>query len=73
MSTVSSPNPTRSPIGAFHAEAHAAHLASLAGLPAWLAERKRTAQATFASLPLPRRTDEMWRFSDITEIRARGH
>ena len=72
MSTVSSPTSTRSPIGVFSAEAHAAHLASWAGLPAWLAERKRKAHTAFASLPLPRRTDEMWRFSDITEISLEG-
>lgn len=72
MSTVSSPTAARSPIGVFSAEAHATHLAAWTGLPAWLAERKRAAHATFAALPLPRRTDEMWRFSDITELVLEG-
>jgi len=39
--------------------------ASLGHLPAWWADLKRKAWARYNELPLPRRTDEFWRFSNI--------
>jgi Fe-S cluster assembly protein SufD len=60
-----SPSISASPIGSFTPEAFAAHLASLPPLPAWWLGRKRAAYERFASLPMPRRTDESWRFSNI--------
>src|ERR1043165_8912493 len=69
MSTVSE---TKSSIGSFTAEAFAAHLASLAGSPAWWLERKRAAYEKFAALPLPKRTDETWRFSNISTLTLDG-
>jgi Fe-S cluster assembly protein SufD len=72
MSTVSSVTPTKSPIGTFTAEAFAEHLASLADAPAWWLDRKRAAYAKFASLPMPKRTDESWRFSNIGTLTLDG-
>jgi Fe-S cluster assembly protein SufD len=59
-------------IGPFTAEAFAAHLATQSAAPAWWRERKRAAYDTFASLPLPRRTDEAWRFSKIGGLALDG-
>ncbi len=62
----------KSVTGAFTAEAFAAHLATNAALPAWWLERKRAAYAKFAALPLPKRTDESWRFSNIGTLTLDG-
>jgi Fe-S cluster assembly protein SufD len=59
---------TKSPFGSFTAEAFAAHLASQANAPAWWLDRKRAAYETFASLPLPKRTNESWRFSTLAGL-----
>ncbi len=63
---------TAAPIGSFTAEVFAAHLASLGDAPAWWLERKRAAYATFASLPLPTRTNEGWRFSNLSGLQLAG-
>ena len=55
-------------VGSFTPEAFAAHLATLSGAPAWWIERKRKAYATFAEKPMPRRTDEAWRFSSYSSL-----
>ena len=57
--------PARSPHGVFTSDLFASHLATQAAAPAWWLERKRAAYETFSRLPLPRRTDESWRFSNI--------
>ena len=51
--SVSAPSaPTTAPaIGSFTPESFAAHLATLAGAPAWWLDRKRAAYEKFASLP----------------------
>ena len=60
-------------VGSFTPEAFAAHLASLPPtLPAWWIARKRAAYARFAALPLPSRTDELWRFSSIGTLTLDG-
>ncbi len=59
--------------GSFTPEAFTAHLASLPpSLPAWWIARKRAAYARFAALPMPTRTDEMWRFSNIGTLALEG-
>ncbi len=63
---------TKSPIGSFTAEVFAAHLASQANAPAWWLDRKRVAYETFASLPLPTRTNESWRFSTLAGLTLDG-
>jgi Fe-S cluster assembly protein SufD len=62
----------KSSIGSFTAEAFAAHLATQKSAPAWWVERKRAAYDKFTSLPLPRRTDESWRFSNISGVTLEG-
>ena len=69
MSVVSTPT---NPTGAFTHEAFAAHLVRVAHLPAWWLERKRAAYARFAALPMPRRTDEGWRFATLTGLALDG-
>jgi Fe-S cluster assembly protein SufD len=58
--------------GSFTAEAFAAHLASLGDAPGWWLDRKRAAYETFASLPLPTRTNEGWRFSTLNGLKLDG-
>ncbi len=67
-STLSAPTLT----GSFTADVFAAHLASLPPLPSWWLDRKRAAYARFAALPMPARTDEMWRFSNISSLSLDG-
>ncbi|HVU32428.1 MAG TPA: Fe-S cluster assembly protein SufD [Opitutaceae bacterium] len=73
---MSSPSPLhvspRSPIGAFSADPFAAHLRTQSAAPAWWLERKRAAYERFAALPMPKRTDEAWRFSNIATLTVEG-
>src|SRR5262249_1564858 len=66
MSTA--PQITRSPTGSFSPDVFASHLAGLQAAPGWWLERKRAAYETFSGLPLPKRTDETWRFSNIQAL-----
>lgn len=60
-------------VGSFTPEAFAAHLAGLPPtLPTWWIARKRAAYARFAALPMPSRTDELWRFSNIGTLTLAG-
>ena len=52
----------------FTREAFNAHLARVQHLPAWWLDRKRAAYERFLALPLPKRTDETWRFSNIAGV-----
>jgi len=63
---------TNSLTGAFTPEAFAAHLERVQHLPAWWLDRKRAAYARFASLPMPKRTDEGWRFSNLSGLTLDG-
>ncbi len=73
---MSSPAPItvtpRSPVGAFTPEAFSAHVATQAGAPAWWLDRKRAAHERYLALPLPKRTDESWRFSSIANLTVEG-
>lgn len=69
MSTAITP---RSNIGSFTPDLFASHLAGLPASPAWWLDQKRAAFESFASLPLPRRTDESWRFSNILGLSLDG-
>ncbi len=62
----------KSTIGSFTAETFAEHLATLKNTPAWWQERKRAAYEKFAALPMPARTDETWRFSNISTLTLDG-
>jgi Fe-S cluster assembly protein SufD len=70
METLS--NPSTSVVGAFTPAVFEAHLARVAHLPAWWLERKRAAYARFASLPMPKRTNEGWRFSNYKALTLEG-
>ncbi|HEY5227545.1 MAG TPA: Fe-S cluster assembly protein SufD [Opitutaceae bacterium] len=59
-------------VGAFTPEAFERHLASLGSAPSWWLERKRAAYARFSSLPMPSRTDEGWRFSNLSGVNMAG-
>jgi Fe-S cluster assembly protein SufD len=67
------PAPVADLIGGFTPEAFARHLAALKGAPAWWLERKRSAYARFEALPMPSRTDEGWRFSNIAGVTLGGY
>lgn len=76
MSAVSSSTAapeSKSGIGGFSSDLFAAHLAALPASPAWWLERKRAAYDAFSSLPLPRRTDEAWRFSNLAGVSLSGY
>ena len=60
---------TAAPTGAFTPDVFASHLAGLGHLPKWWLDRKREAWNRFSALPLPQRTDELWRFSSVQGIR----
>jgi Fe-S cluster assembly protein SufD len=60
------------PVGSFTREAFAAHLERVKHLPAWWLDRKRAAYERFAALPMPRRTDEGWRFSNFAALTLDG-
>jgi Fe-S cluster assembly protein SufD len=62
----------RSPIGSFTSDLFASHLASLSSAPDWWLQRKQAAYEEFSSLPLPKRTDESWRFSSIANLSLEG-
>ena len=59
---------TQTAFGGFSAEHFSAHLSGQSAAPAWWLARKREAYELFASLPLPGRKDEMWRFSNVAGL-----
>jgi len=59
---------TQAAFGGFSAELFSAHAAGQTAAPSWWLERKRAAYARFASLAMPARTDEAWRFSTIAGL-----
>ena len=73
---MSAPSPlpvvTKSPIGSFTPDIFASHLASVPSGPVWWLDRKRAAFERFATLPLPKRTDESWRFSNLAGLTLDG-
>lgn len=58
--------------GSFTREAFEAHLAQVSHLPAWWLDRKRAAYERFATLPMPARGDEFWRFSNVSRLSLDG-
>jgi Fe-S cluster assembly protein SufD len=59
-------------IGSFTPAVFEAHLARVAHLPPWWLKRKREAYERFASLPMPKRADESWRFSNVAGLTLEG-
>jgi Fe-S cluster assembly protein SufD len=62
----------RSPIGAFTPDAFGAQMSAQIGTPSWWLDRKRAAYERYAALPMPKRTDEAWRFSNIATLTVEG-
>jgi Fe-S cluster assembly protein SufD len=60
-------------VGGFTPEVFEQHVAGLSMAPAWWIERKRAAYARFEALPMPSRTDEGWRFSNIAGVKLDGY
>lgn len=69
MSAVSTSSST---VGSFTREAFAAHLERVKHLPAWWLDRKRAAYDRFAVAPMPKRTNEGWRFSNLATLTLEG-
>jgi Fe-S cluster assembly protein SufD len=59
-------------VGSFTQAAFDAHLAKVAHLPSWWLDRKRAAYARFAAAPMPKRTNEGWRFSNLATLTLDG-
>jgi Fe-S cluster assembly protein SufD len=55
-----------------NAERFATHLAQRASLPAWWLAAKQAAWNQFNALPLPVRTNELWRFSNLQGLHLDG-
>jgi Fe-S cluster assembly protein SufD len=64
---------TAAPTRGFTAEAFAAHLAGLGHLPKWWLDLKGAAWNRFVALPPPVRTDELWRFSSVANLKLDGY
>jgi Fe-S cluster assembly protein SufD len=60
-------------VGGFTSEVFEKHLAGLTSAPSWWIERKRSAYARFEAHPMPSRTDEGWRFSNIGGVKLGGY
>src|SRR5579862_1993773 len=73
MSALTETKDSSSPNGSFTADVFAAHLASLSHLPKWWLDLKREAWNRFIALPLPKRTDEFWRFSNTAGVKLDGY
>jgi Fe-S cluster assembly protein SufD len=73
MSALTETKDSSSPNGSFTADIFAGHLASLSHLPKWWLDLKREAWNRFIALPLPKRTDELWRFSNTAGVKLDGY
>jgi Fe-S cluster assembly protein SufD len=73
MSALTETKDSSSPNGGFTADVFATHLASLSHLPKWWLDLKREAWNRFIALPLPKRTDELWRFSNTAGVKLDGY
>jgi Fe-S cluster assembly protein SufD len=49
-----------------------AHMASWPDMPSWLADMKREAWSRFVELPMPKRSDEAWRFATTGNLAFEG-
>jgi Fe-S cluster assembly protein SufD len=64
--------PSTTLTGSFTREAFAAHLERVKHLPVWWLDRKRAAYERFAAAPMPKRTNEGWRFSNLATLTLEG-
>lgn len=61
-----------SPFTGLDSARFAQHLSQRSYLPAWWLEAKQQAWDRFNALPMPSRTDETWRFSNISSLDING-
>ncbi|HEX7632153.1 MAG TPA: Fe-S cluster assembly protein SufD [Lacunisphaera sp.] len=59
-------------VGSFTKAAFDAQLSKVAHLPSWWLDRKRAAYERFAAAPMPKRTNEGWRFSNLSTLTLDG-
>jgi len=63
---------TTTPSIGLNSERFATHLAQRAALPAWWLDAKKEAWNQFNALPMPTRSDERWRFSNLKGLMLEG-
>jgi Fe-S cluster assembly protein SufD len=68
----SASQPSSSAPAGFTADAFAAHLAAAAALPPWWLDLKKAAWNQFNALPMPARTDELWRSASVQNLALVG-
>ena len=66
------PESTSELLSGFTSEIFAAHLAGESSLPAWWLEAKKAAWNQFLALPMPKKGDELWRFSNVAALSIDG-
>src|SRR5262245_56372262 len=66
------PVSSATPVTGFTAERFATHLAKRTDQPAWWLDLKKAAFNQFNALPMPVRTDERWRFSNLKGLALDG-
>lgn len=66
------PVSTATPTTGFTTERFATHLGKRADQPAWWLDLKKAAFNQFNALPMPARTDERWRFSNLKGLALDG-
>lgn len=64
---------SRPPFSGLSEDRFAQHLAQRAYLPAWWLDAKKEAWQRFQALPMPSRTDELWRFSSLQGLALDGY
>lgn len=69
---MSAPALSSSPTEGLTSARFAQHLSQRAYLPAWWLETKKAAWNQFVALPLPSRTDETWRYSNLAGLNLDG-
>jgi Fe-S cluster assembly protein SufD len=69
---MSAPSLSSSALPGLDSTRFAQHLSQRAYLPAWWLETKKAAWNQFLALPLPSRTDENWRFSNLKGLDLDG-
>ncbi len=70
---MSAPALFTTPAEGFTSARFAQHLSQRGYLPAWWLETKKAAWNQFLALPLPSRTDETWRFSNLKGLDLDGY
>ena len=65
--------PESTPSTGLNSERFAMHLSQRAALPDWWLEAKKAAWNQYNALPMPSRSDERWRFSNLKGLELEGY